>query len=434
MSKTVRRLVFAIFLYACIEGLVINIMYPNTLAYLPKDLLLLLVYVGMATNEQTRGGTVSQLTPPLIGFVVICTFYMAMPTPVSLLGEAVALKQRLFYVPLIYVGYHYLRGDADIAELLRLLAWSSIPVSLFGLYLFFAGPSGLTAIGADYSAEVFSTVGASRLAFWRVPGTFNSPGQYGLYLYTMGLLFTGFLFVAKLRHRDRLLLAGAMSCLLPALLASGSRTPLLLLFFGAGAVAVLSRQLSRAGILGAVVYFVVVASIGYFGGGVSDRVGSIATQENVDRFTGTFFGQLFVNQALSEPMGQGLGTATIAARHFSPLGTVNLVESYFGILATEMGLPGLMAFIVVAVLSGIQLLRGRKWMRNAPGLPIWNATFVLSGLTILFMASGSWVDAHPINLYFWFFVGIGIKMVDLERMRLAAAPAPAPGHGGRFGP
>lgn len=427
MSPTQRRLVYVIFLYVCIEGLVVNVMYPNRLAYLPKDVMLLLLYIGMITGGQARGGTIAQLTPSFVGFAAVCAFYMAIPTPVSMMGVAVAMKQRLFYVPLVYAGYHYMRGDADIARLLRLIAWSSIPVSLFGTYLFFAGPGALTSIGADYSHEFFSTSGAAGIAFWRVPGTFNSPGQYGAYLYNVGTLFTGFLLVTDLRRQDRLLLLGAMACLLPALLTSGSRAPLLLLFVASGVVAVLSRKLSRAGILGAVVYFIVVGAIGYFGAGVGDRVTSIATQENVDRFTGTFFGQLFVTQALANPGGLGLGTATVGARHFSPPGTVKLVESYLGLLATEMGLLGLVAFLVLAVMVVVLLVRGRKWMRKAPGLPIWNALFVQSMLTLLLLPNSTGVDAIPMNLYFWFFVGLAVKMVDLERLRLSAQGGPGAG-------
>lgn len=424
MSPTQRRLVHLMFLYVCIEGLVVNIMYPNTLAYLPKDVVLLLLYVGLAAGEQARGGTVARLTPAFLGFAAVCAFYLAISTPVAMMGVAVSLKQRLFYVPLVYVGYHYMRGDADIAKLLRLMAWSSIPVSLFGTYLFFAGPGALAAIGANYSHEFFSTTGAAGVAFWRVPGTFNSPGQYGAYLYYVGTLFAGFLLVTGLRRQDRLLLLGAMACLLPALLTSGSRTPLLLLFVSSGVVAVLSRKLSRAGILGAVVYFIIVGSIGYFGSGVGDRVTSIATQENVDRFTGTFFGQLFVAQAMANPGGLGLGTATIGARHFSPPGTVRLVESYFGVLATEMGLLGLGAFLILAVMVVALLVRGRAWMRQAPGLPIWNALFVQSMLTVALMPVSTGVDAIPMNLYFWFFVGLAIKMADLERLRLSAQGGP----------
>jgi hypothetical protein len=418
MTSSQRRLVHFIFIYTCVEGLVVNILYPNPVAYLPKDLVIAMLYLGLMGNTQARGGSVSKLTGPFILFAVICFFFIAMPTPVSTLGVAVALKQRLFYIPLMFAGYHYLRGDADIATLLRVMAWSSIPVSLFGTYLFFAGPSGLAAIGANYSHDFYSTVGAAGIDFWRVPGTFNSPGQYGAFLYSVGTYLVGFLLVTDLRSKDRNLLLLAVTCLLPALLTSGSRTPLLLFFVSSGVVAVLSRKLSRAGIVGAVAYFVIVISIGYFGAGVGDRVTSIATQENVDRFNQTFFGQLFVQQAMADPIGTGLGTGTIGARHFSPEGTVHLVESYFGLLVREMGVIGLIAFAALAVSVAVVFLKARKWMRHSTAQPIWNAVFIQSMLTIGLLPNSTGIDAIPTNLYFWFFVGIGIKMLDLERYRL----------------
>jgi hypothetical protein len=263
-----------------------------------------------------------------------------------------------------------------------------------------------------------------------VPGTFNSPGQYGAFLYSVGTLLVAFLLVTDVRPKDRRMLLLALTCLLPALLTSGSRTPLLLFFVASGVVAVLSRKLSRAGIVGAVMYFVIVISIGYFGAGVGDRVSSIATEENVERFTRTFFGQLFVTQLIADPVGTGLGTATIGARHFSPEGTVHLVESYFGVLVREMGAVGLLSFAALAVSVGAILAKGRPWMKKSTALPIWNAIFVQSMLTLVLLPNSTSIDAIPINLYFWFFVGVGIKMLDLERHRLALA-AHQGGAGGR---
>jgi hypothetical protein len=380
--------------------------------------------MGIAGSPAARSGGVATFVGPYMIFALVCFMYIAIPTPVSFMGMAVALKQRLFYVPLVFVGYHFMRGDADLAKLLRVIAWSSIPVSLFGTYLFFVGPAGLSAIGANYSWDFVSTSGAAGIQFWRVPGTFNSPGQYGAFLYSVGTLLVGFLLVTNPRKQDRLVLLLALACLLPALLTSGSRTPLLLLFVSSGLVAVLSRKLSRAGIIGAIVYFVVVFSIGAFGAGVGDRVSSIATQENVDRFTTTFFGQLFISIVLNDPVGMGLGTGTIGARHFSPEGTVQLVESYFGLLAREMGALGLISFMVLGVSVGAAVVRGRKWMKQAEAMPIWNAIFVQSMLTLGLMPLSTGVDAIPTNLYFWFFVGVAIKMVDLERFRLSYSRDP----------
>lgn len=431
MTETQRRLVYAVFLYTCIEGLVVNILYPNPIAYLPKDALIGVLYMSMLSRGMTAAGSASRFSGPIIVFSAVCVLFIALPTPVTPLGISVAIKQRLYYVPLLFVAYHYLRGDADLARLLRVIAWSSIPVSLFGIYLYFAGPSALRAIGGEYSHVFFSTMGESQVSFWRVPGTFNSPGQFGAYLSSVAALLVGFLLVRDLGKRDRIMIALALACLLPAMLVTGSRAPLLIFLVQAGLITMLSRQMSRAGIAAGVLYILVVISLDYLGSGVADRLSSVMSADNLERFGQTFFGQLWFIQTINEPLGIGVGVATIGARHFSPPGTVRLVESYLGVLGTEMGVLGVVAFLVIVIAIGVFLVSSRRWMTNAPGRSIWTAIFLQSMMTMLLTSNSTGLDAIPGNLYFWFFVGIAVKMVDLERTRLMWDQlGPAPGDAG----
>jgi hypothetical protein len=408
MTEGQRRLVYAIFLYTCIEGLVVNLLYPNPLAYLPKDVMIAMLFASLMGRTK-QSGSIAKFTMPFAFFVIVCALFLVMPTPVTPLGMAVALKQRLFYIPLMFAGYYFLRGDADLARLLRVIAWSSIPVSLFGIYLFFAGPSALRGMGANYSHVFFSTAGAGGQDFYRVPSTFNSPGQFGAYLYMVSTLMVGFLLVPSISKKDRRMVVMALACLVPAMLVSGSRAPLLLFFVLSGLIAMMSRRLSRAGLVAGVGYLLVVLSLEFFGVGVADRMASTISAENFNRFTGTFFGQLWVTQTFTEPFGEGLAVATVGARHFSP-GGVQLVESYLGVLGTEMGVMGVAAFLGLVAPIGIYLTGARGWMRAAPAHTIWVAMYLLTLFTIL--------DAIPANLYFWFFVGVAVKMVDLERTRL----------------
>jgi hypothetical protein len=418
MTDFQRRLVILIFLYTCIEGLVVNFLHPNPIAYLPKDMMIVILYMGLLSGT-ANSGSIAQFKGPFTIFAAVCVLFIAMPTPVSLLGMSVAIKQRLFYIPLMFVGYHFLRGDADLVRLLRAIAWSSIPVSLFGIYLFFGGAFALADMGAEYSHAFYSTTGAtSGLSFYRVPGTFNSPGQFGAYLYTVAVYLVGFLLTRGISPKDRRMILLALTLLLPTMLVTGSRTPLLLFFVLSGLVAILSRQLSRFGMAGAVGYFVMIVALDYFGGGVADRMASIFTVDNLNRFTGTFFGQLWFSQLMADPVGGGLGIATIGARHFSPPGSVRLVESYIGILVTEMGILGLIGFAVLAVPIGAYLLRSRPWMRASAANPIWIAGFLQIISTLTLTMNGTALDTIPSNLYFWFFLGVLVKMVDLERTRL----------------
>jgi hypothetical protein len=191
-----------------------------------------------------------------------------------------------------------------------------------------------------------------------------------------------------------------------------------LFFVLSGLIAILSRQLSRFGAAGAVGYFVMIVALDYLGGGVADRMASIFTADNVNRFTSTFFGQLWFSQLMADPVGGGLGIATVGARHFSPPGSVRLVESYIGILVTEMGILGLIGFAALAVPIGAYLMRSRRWMRASAGNPIWIAGFLQLMFILLLTMNGTALDAIPSNLYFWFFLGVLVKMVDLERTRL----------------
>lgn len=416
MTDGQRRLVYVIFLYTCIEGLVVNLMHPNPLAYLPKDVMIGMLYLGLMGRTR-QSGSIASFTLPFAFFAAVCVMFVAMPTPVTPLGMSVALKQRLFYIPLMFAGYHFLRGDADLARLLRVIAWSSIPVSLFGIFLFFAGPSWLGSVGADYSHVFFSTMGAGGQSFYRVPSTFNSPGQFGAYLYTVATLMVGFLLVSGLSPRDRRMIVLALACLVPAMLVSGSRAPLLLFLVISGLIAMMSRKLSRAGMLAGIGYLLVILSLDYLGVGVSDRMASTISEENFNRFTGTFFGQLWLTQMLANPLGEGLAVATIGARHFSPTG-VRLVESYLGVLGTEMGIMGVAAFLGLVVSIAVFVTRARGWMRNASGHSIWAALYLQIMFSILLTSNSTGLDAIPGNLYFWFFVGVAVKMVDLERTRL----------------
>jgi hypothetical protein len=410
--SNVRWLSYLIFIYTCVEGLVINIMYPNTLPFIFKDFAIVAAYLALITNSPGGSGSLSKLTPAIAGFSLLTLAFLAMPSPVSFFGMLVAVKQRLLYIPLAYVGYHFLRDERDYFGLMRVMALTSIPVSVFGIYLYFAGPAGLTALGAKYSAVIGSGAGSHGQQFWRVPSTFTSPGQFGIFLLANGAGFLGVLFGKTPDKKLRTLTIVSLVILIAALLVSGSRSPLLLLFGIGGMMLILTGRLGGIGVAAAGAYTVFAVAFSYFGGGVEDRVGSIASWEHVERFRDTYFGQLFLQFLLQSPMGFGLGRATIGARHFNQWQNLMFVESYFGIIAAEMGVLGLAVFgwLTLAILA--TLSRMRRLMASSQLNLNWLslALFVLA--TTALLPVGTPIDASPGNLYFWFFLGMLVKMYD----------------------
>lgn len=412
--SSIRWLSYAIFIYTCIEGLVINILYPNTLPFIFKDFAIIAAYGAIMTGGSGGSGSLGKVTATFVAFALLTFLFLFMPSPVSAFGMLVAVKQRLLYIPLVYVGYHFVRDERDYFGLMRVLAITSIPVSIFGIYLYFVGPIGLTSIGAKYSAIIGSTTGSHGIAFWRVPSTFNSPGQFGCFLLANGAAMLGVLFGAGASKKLRTVTIVAMVCLLGALLVSGSRTPLLMLLLVAALMLIMTGRLGGIGLAAAGAYVVFAVAFSYFGGGVEDRVGSIASWEHVERFKTTYFGQLFIQFLEESPMGFGLGRATIGARHFNQLQNVMLVESYFGIIAAEMGILGLAVFswMIAAILA--LMAKMRKAMVTSPLYVNWLSLAIVLALIIGLLPVGTPIDSSPGNLYFWFFLGMIVKMHDLH--------------------
>jgi hypothetical protein len=275
--SNLRWLSYLIFAYTCVEGLVINILYPNTLPFIFKDFAILAAYLALMTEPGPGSGSLKKLTPAVLCFSLLTVLFLFMPSPVALFGMLVAVKQRLLYIPLMYIGYYFLRDERDYAGLMRMMAITSIPVSVFGIYLYFVGPVGLTSLGANYSAVIGSGAGEHGSQFWRVPSTFNSPGQFGMFLMANGAAFLGVLFGQNTDKKLRSLTIVAMVMLLAALMVSGSRTPLLLLLMIAALMLITTGRLGGIGMAAAGGYVVFAVAFAYFGGGVEDRVGSIAS-------------------------------------------------------------------------------------------------------------------------------------------------------------
>ena len=418
MSPLNRKLFYLILLYTCIEGLVINMTFPSKLGFIVKDALLA-VSIGLLMMDSSSGqgyGALGRLSLPLGLFAFVQITYIVLPIgDLPLLARLVGLKMRLLYILTMFLAYRFVRSPYDVYKLFAVLAISAIPVSLFGIYLYFSGPEALRAMGGNYSAVVNSTTGG-----WRVPGTFNSPGQYGLYLTFNSIVAVALLLVPGLTMRMRIVLWASVLVMTVALLASGSRSPLLLALAVVAMVLIGLGKLGRMVSLGAGGYIIFAIGFTMLGGGVEERFGSIASMSHVERFNRTYFGQLFIPKAMETPLGLGLGAATIGARHFREFSEIILVESYFGIVAVETGLLGLATVLALSAAVLVFVIRSRAVMRYSPSGPGWYALASFVVIVVLLGPISTPLDSAPGNVYFWASLGIVAKLYDLERWRLAA--------------
>lgn len=422
MTSFNRRLLTLALLYVCVEGLVINITFPSKIGFILKDAILILAYLSLfGSNRGESFGSLGRLAAPLAVFALIQTLYLLVPAGLPFLARSVGWKMRLLYIPVMFLAYRYVRTFDDVKRLSYIMLAAAVPVSLFGIYLYFAGPGVLRSMGGTYSAMVYSTTG-----IWRVPGTFTSPGQYGHYLTFNCLLAVGLLLSGDLPARRRALLWGSLALMVLAMLASGSRTPLVLAAACAGLTVVSLRQVSRLVSMSLIVYAVFAVGFATLGAGVADRVDSIASTEHIDRFQQTYFGQLFLPKLLADPMGIGLGAATIGARHFTEFGQVILMESYFGILAVETGILGLGSLLWLSAAVLLVVWRWRAVMLTAgTSAPMWHVLALFAVTTVLLLPVGPVLDSPPANVYFWLALGMAARLYDLERWRRAGGVSQA---------
>ena len=421
MNEPSRILVNLIFFYTCVEGLIINVWHPSKLPFLYKDLAILALYVLVFLPSLAKlfapSPIVKPLALPLLFFSGVVGFYLLLPG-MGLLAGLLAVKQKLFYIPWISVGYLFVRSPDALRRFFLFLMVCGIGVAAFGIYLYFTGPQALVKLGAGYSAVLWTPRYDSTVQqYWRVPGTFTSSGQYGAYLLFHGLVTTTLLIDGSLSKSWKHIAAVSLIVTVLAMLASGTRAPLLLLSVSGALLVLLSRKFKGAIAWGMIGYVLVAFGFLLLGQGVEDRLASIATYEHVKRFQTTYFGQLFLPALLENPAGSGLGVATIGARHVSGSYEIQLVESYFGILALETGVLGVISFLWVALAIAALLLQARKDIDAMPRNSLCQALAIYVLLILVTLPVGTAIDHAPTNLYFWFSIGVLCKLADLQRER-----------------
>jgi hypothetical protein len=290
MSPLARRLTYLVLAYTCVEGLVVNLTFPSKIGYVAKDIILIAAVAMLFLDNRGRSfGSTRYVMPGLAIFAFVQVAYAMMPGDLPLLARLTGLKMRLLYIPTMFLGYRLIADETELNRVGRFLLACAIPVGVFGVYLFFNGPAALQQMGATYSAVVTSTTGT-----YRVPGTFNSPGQYGLYLTFNTIIAIWMLMVPNQTPRQRAVVWTALGIMVVAAVASGSRSPLVLTLACASIVLVSQRKLSRLFTAAIGVYCLFAIAFSTLGQGAAERMGSIASVEHIQRFNQTYFGQLFL--------------------------------------------------------------------------------------------------------------------------------------------
>ncbi len=400
--------IYAVLVYLTVEGLVTNTLYPRTTPLLFKDALLAATYLGFLfrvwRREERWPATV--VVWPLLALAGLCAAEALNPSRVPIQVVLIGMRVLSFYTPLYVLGMVLARDVAIVPRMVRLVLYTSLPVTLFGIWEWQRGPHAVAALGPGFARSIW-VIGGESMPQWifRPTSTFTFVGHYGAYLLFVGILAFAVLHL-PLGLRERLLLVGVFVTATVALVVEAQRTSWVLFPMAVIGLYLLHRD--RGGMLRGLP--VLAAGVGLavlIGGSVlNNRLPLLTMGLDVyrDRLAGTTGGAFAHANLLSLDalIGHGTGTALGAIRYVTGGSIPSAFESGWFIPFYMFGVLGL---LVYGWLYGAVLKETWQGCRAMPSAERWLGLAVLCFLFLTAAVNGP-VTSAPSNVYFWLFAGL----------------------------
>jgi hypothetical protein len=447
MLNNWRRGVYFFFTWLVFEDLARKFLGNNMAIYFAKDFLLAVVYISFFIAYRRK--TVKTIRPPfaipLLCFVWFGILQVFNPASTTLVFGILGLKLFYVYIPLFFVGYALLNSESELRKFYKVNMALILIVASLGIVQSIVGPSFLNpARPADEIRELsqlYRTSPITGLVSYRAPSVFVSAGRYTNFLliaWCLTLAYTGYLLLRHRRGRNLAFITVAV--IYAAVLLSGSRG----MFLWSAGVAIGSvfgfiwgapwrqkevlrvfRTVQRAA-LG--IALAVVALFFVFPDALMARLaiysetltpGSSASELQfrtwdypLRNFLGAFNYERW-------PYGYGIGTSSLGVQyvakifHAKPMNVG--VESGFGALVVEMGLGGLILWLVMSSAILVSAWRVVKKLKGTPWFPVAFVIFFYSFVLLLPMTFASMVayEDFIINAYFWLMLGILFRLPSL---------------------
>lgn len=441
------------------EDLARKFLGNNMAIYFAKDFFVLLVYISFFAAYRRKEAAFFRppFLLPVLVFVWFGFIQIFNPASTSIWYGLMGFKIFFYYVPLVFIGYALLNSEAELRRFFRVNLILALVVIGLGIAQSIIGPTFLNPVDPAEDLKLLSTLYrvspiTGALAY-RPNGVFVSAGRYANFILVSWLLTLGFSGYLLLRHkRGRVLAFLAIPIAAAGAVLTASRGSFawgiinaavtsVAFLWGApwkqGEVLRTMRSIQRVAIgivLGLIVlfYFYPDALLSRLAIYQETLDPSSPASEVADRGW-TYPVQNFLGAFTYErwPYGYGIGTTALGgqyvARFFNATPPVVGVESGFGTLIVEMGIGGLILWIVEA---GAILAAGWRVIRKLKGSPWFPLGFVIFWY-IFFMllpgAFGSMVayEDFLLNAYFWLLLGLLFRLPTIALSAQFAVNAPA---------
>jgi hypothetical protein len=458
-----RNGVYLFFTWLLFEDLARKYLGNNMAVYFAKDILVAVVYLSFFIAVR-RKKTARIVRPPFFVAVMLLVWFGVMqifnPASTTIVYGLLGVKLFFWYIPLYFIGYALFNSEADLRRFFRLNAWLALIITGLGIAQSIIGPSFLNpgTLAADIreSATLYRVSPITGLISYRAPSVFVSAGRYTNYLliaWVLVLAFTGYLLLRHSRGRNIAFIS--LAVVYGAVLLSGSRG-VFLWTGGAALIMVIAfiwgapwrrrevlrifRTVQRAALaigLAMVVLFLVFPDALFARLAIYSETltpGSSASELQTrtwDYPLRNFLGAFNYDRW---PYGYGIGTSSLGVQyvarifHGAPMGIG--VESGFGALVVEMGIGGLILWLIMSIAILVPAWKLVKKLRGSAWFPIAFAIYLYAFVLLLPMTFTSMVayEDFVINAYFWTLLGILFRLPTLPlSSQFASVPAPAAG-------
>jgi O-antigen ligase len=303
-----------------------------------------------------------------------------------------------------FIGFRYLTREQDLTSLLKFVVLVSIPILAYGVKQFFITSDFDLRLLEMNTADIGSNTIFGKL---RAFGIFNGPFHLGIY---SGFVFwMAFALYKKSANRFYLIVLILASLAVLASLTRSSVIALLgsvILYF----LVTLNRQKLKLGI-GLVILVLIAYPIV---GNVFDEISeldqffqTISEYQNLsqdERFQSRFHVyQEGIDALINGPLGYGMGSAGDAMEmYFEPTGRFHITSHNLFLRAgIETGWMGLI-IIIGLFLFFLRAIWGLRH-KNEALFPLFFGMLLVILVTGI---TGSTIEAYPMNLIFWIFMGI----------------------------
>ena len=367
---------------------------------------------------------------PIVLFGVLGVIHLLNPALINLMVGLIGLRTWLFYVPMLFLGFHLVTSKAHLISLSKFILFMAAIPAGFGIVqaaLYYNGNRELAyAVYGEAASDAtqlftsFSSAGDS-FGLVRLPSLFSFVTQYGLFLLSMMPVAYFMAFRPTCPLRARFLYIGVLTLIVLAGFASGARAMFVIMPGFLLLTIVLSdkarRVIKRVIMMGGMTLAGLILMGGFLGGGLGKLMGFIS-EVTVSYLSGALYEN--IGTALDATwIGFGPGMATGPARF--AFGSVDEafaaspgIESHYAKAIYELGIPGLL--LTLAILGRLLWVGYVHFKRlHDPDLKIFGAgLFALLITTAVYLMKGSVLDYDPLNIYFWLFAGMLMKLPQLE--------------------